>query len=249
MLISSISNKKIKELLELKDKKGRESNRAFIVEGINILKDIPEYISILEYVVRDDISDNEFVPRRGVAVTTVTAKVFSKISDVKTPQGVAAIVSIRDAKFTPNCNALVLDRIRDPGNAGTLIRSAAAFGYKNVFFINGADMYSPKVVRSSMGGLFRLNLFEVNEEDLCEYVKKDKYHISALDAGGVNIQEYVKTYRSGKPNAIIVGNEADGISKTLLNLSDVALSIKMDDGIESLNAGVAGSLAMYILRQ
>jgi TrmH family RNA methyltransferase len=247
MVITSVSNPKIKELIALNDKKVRAMSRTFIAEGINIVKDIPPHVKILEYVAVEGVAPELFCARDGVEIITVSENVFDRISDLKNPQGVAAVAEIPYKKPRNDQNTLILDRVRDPGNVGTLLRSAAAFGFFNAVLIDCADAFSRKVLRSSMGGIFRLNVAEVEEKDIFSLLPKEKYRFLGLDTEGEDISEYKSEILCGENNkkiAVVVGNEADGISDWLRSACDKILSIKMSGQTESLNAAVAGSIAM-----
>jgi TrmH family RNA methyltransferase len=249
MVITSFSNPKIKELIALNDKKVMRETRTFIVEGVNIVKDIPPDIKILEYVAVCGALPELFCPREGVAITTVSADVFGRLSHVKNPRGVIAVAEIPEGRIRKDCNVLILDRVRDPGNVGTLLRSAAAFGFFNAVLINCADVFSQKVLRSSAGGIFRLNIAEVKESDVFGLLPKERYTFFGLDMDGEDISEYERgraNENADKKNVLIVGNEADGISERLLGACDKILSIKMSGGTESLNAAAAGSIAMRV---
>jgi TrmH family RNA methyltransferase len=252
MVITSVSNPKIKELTALNDKKVRAISRTFIVEGINIVKDIPPEIKIREYIAIEGVAPELFCARDGVEIVTVSASVFDRLSDVKTPQGVAAVAEIPDKELKNDKNALILDRVRDPGNVGTLLRSAAAFGFFNAVLIDCADAFSQKALRSSMGGIFRLNVAEVREKDVFGLLHKEEYQFLGLDTAGEEIFKYQSSSQNtetAKKIALVVGNEADGISDWLLSACDKILSIKMSGQTESLNAATAGAIAMHAFFQ
>ncbi|MDR2091182.1 MAG: RNA methyltransferase [Clostridiales bacterium] len=291
MVITSVSNPKIKELIALNDKKVMRETRTFIVEGINIVKDIPPSVKILKYVAVCGIPLAPLSVREGVEIITVSENVFARLSRVKNPQGVAAVAEIPEGRIDDGQNALILDRVRDPGNVGTLLRSAAAFGFFNAVLIDCADACSQKVLRSSMGGVFKLNVIEADEKDIFNFLHREKYRFFGLDAdgediknisefkdgaggkaalrevenisefksevcnksrkaalaGSKNISEFKDERGSGeKKTALIVGNEADGISNFLRGACDGILSIGMSGEMESLNAAVAGSIAMHL---
>ncbi|MDR1939401.1 MAG: RNA methyltransferase [Clostridiales bacterium] len=260
MLITSLSNPKIKDVYALKDKKRRLSARMFIAEGVNLIKDIPANVEILTYVVGENFAKADFKFRAGAEILTVGERVFKKLSDVDTPQEILAVIKMTDSqRVLTDSGILVLDGIRDPGNLGTLFRSAAAFGFLNVVLIDCADAYAPKTVRASMGGIFSLNLREQNRTDALNDVDRGEYTLIGLDMKGESILKYTQnesiprcdkignTTQNPKKYAVIVGGEASGISAELLRRCDKTLSIDMQNAVESLNASVAGSIAMYIL--
>ncbi|MDR3263619.1 MAG: RNA methyltransferase [Clostridiales bacterium] len=248
MLISSVSNPKIKEILALKDKKGRHLMRAFIAEGAKLIADIPNGTDVSQYILREDFNLDTFRFQPEAEILTVSKSVFDKISDVETPQGIAAVVKIAERSSDHSRNALILDRIRDPGNLGTLLRSAAAFDFFNVLLINCADTYSQKTVRASMGGIFKLNITETTDDaEIQKFIPSDIYRFIGLDIGGEEISGFSRCGDTLK-TALIVGSEADGMSDYLSEKCSIELSIGMSNGIESLNAAAAGSIAMFYLR-
>ena len=184
-------------------------------------------------------------------IFTNSESVFKKISDVEAPQGLAAVVRIPNRAFDTGFDALILDRIRDPGNLGSLLRSAAAFNFLNVALLNCADAYSPKTVRASMGGIFRLNILEAAGNGAEDIVFKGRYKIISLDMKGESAEALISGERKlydGRPFALIIGSEADGISGPCLRLAECSASIEMKNGMESLNASAAGAIAMFLLK-
>ena len=138
---------------------------------------------------------------------------------------------------------LILDNIQDPGNMGTLLRTSAATNFKSVLLINCVDIYNDKVLRSTMGGIFRVNCIQIKAEEL-QQLKENNYCIFKADMKGENIFNYSKPV---KPFALVIGNEANGVSQQVSNFCTHTLSIPMQNGVESLNAGVSGSILMYEL--
>ncbi|MDR2047424.1 MAG: RNA methyltransferase [Clostridiales bacterium] len=289
MIITSVSNPKIKEIAALRGKKNPRGSRVFIAEGFKLARDIPPSVKILKYVVLDGAAGTaDFPYREGAEIITASANVFQSLSDVKTPQGILALAEIPEPNGLSDAAALVLDRVRDPGNVGTLLRSAAAFGFLNAALIDCAGVYSPKALRASMGGVFRLSIFQTSEAELFRRLPKNRFYFIGLDADGdrdisellsvnaknaENTDEKMKKRLAGGGDifaqeplnaknanrtppsagerrlALIVGNESGGISERLLRECDVVLSIGMENGVESLNAAAAGSIAMHALRE
>lgn len=176
-------------------------------------------------------------------VITVTDQVFEYLTDEVTPQGVLAVIKIKNvAPRNPISNAIVLDGIQDPGNLGTIIRTAVACDYKDIYLINTVDAYSPKVVRASMSGIYSINLYKCDYDNLFEVLKG--YDLIVSDLDGDNLFDF----KPNKPFAIVIGNEGNGVSEELKRRANHVLTIPMSEKIESLNASVAAALMMYNLR-
>jgi TrmH family RNA methyltransferase len=240
--ITSITNEKVKAVRKLKDKKFRQKEGLFVVEGINILRDIPSSVDIDCFFVEEGIfSEVEgLISAKNAPVYVVSQEVFKSISETVSPSGLVAVVKTPDAKLCGG-NLLVLDRVSDSGNLGTIIRTAAATSFLDILLINCADAYSGKVVRATMGGIFNVNILEVSEDEAVEAIKgRDSY---ALDMGGNSIT----SFKPATPVAIILGSEAHGVSERLLKAANNIASIPMQNGMESLNVAVAGAIAMYNL--
>ena len=244
-LITSTQNQLIKQIKTLKDKEGRSLLSLFIVEGENIVKDIPsnadvKYIFVLDKKVDDfkyildKYKDNQ--------IYAVNDAVMLSISDTKTPAGIIAVVSKKESNFVAGQNVVILDGVSDPGNMGTIIRTCVACGVKDIFAINCVDYTSPKVVRSTMGGIFNVNVIPATYEELLDKLKG--YNWLTLDMNGEDIFHLTKVK---SPFGLIVGSEAHGVSKTLKENCTTILSLPMVGPIESLNAAVSLSVALYTL--
>lgn len=241
MVIESISNAKVKLLRSLYTKKGRNETGLFVVEGVNMVKDIPTSVDVVYYFVSDKKSDilDTFDFNTKAEVITLKDELFERISETITPSGLIAVCKIPTPSDYRNLNKLIiLDGVRDLGNVGTIIRTAGAVGMDSVLLFDSADPYSPKCIRSTMGGIFRVNVVSMEYSDF-EW-NGDVY---LLDMAGVNIFNEVPNDKY----AIVVGSEAKGASVYFRNRANKTLSIPMKNDTESLNAGVSASLSMYIL--
>ncbi len=252
MLITSKDNEIIKHIRKLKDKKERDISNEFIVEGIKMLEEaINEGADIKTVVVCDDCLGNSKIATDLLYeiakenIIYVPEKIFKLISDVKTPQGILAVIKKSDTskiEYTDNL-FLILDNIQDPGNLGTIIRTADSINLKQIIVPKGAaDAYNPKVVRSSMGAIFRVKVIEV--DDLAKAIKemkKNKIKILATDLR-TDKSIYDVTYEK---SAIVIGNEANGVSEKVLELADERIKIPMEGKTESLNAAVATGIILY----
>ena len=170
--------------------------------------------------------------------------VISNLADVKTPQGVVVMLEYhQDVVKTPKHNFLVLDGLQDPGNAGTLIRSALAFGIECVFILDGVKVTNPKLIRSSAGAVFNIPVYNMLRDEFISLAKKENLTLAKTDMKGKNIFEYTLN----EPLGIVIGNEGKGVSEQISKICCVSLTIPMHKGIDSLNAAVSGSIIMALL--
>ena len=236
MLITSTSNDKVKELVKFKNKKYRDDNNIFFVEGKDLCDEaynngLMREIYILDG--KDDIYD-------GIPYTFVSSEVMKKISDMPSITDYFAVCT-KKVEQRPGNRIIILDNIQDPGNLGTIIRSAVAFNFDTIVLsTDTVDLYNPKVVRSTKGMLFNTNIIV---RDLETYLKElDDYIIYGTDVTkGIDIRkEELK-----EKIAIIIGNEGKGISKNIKKYCQKFLYIDMSNECESLNAGVSASILMY----
>ena len=239
MLISSVNNDKIKELAKLKDKKYRDKYDMFFIEGKDLC-DIAYQSGLLREIYILDGYDYIY---EGIPYTYVSYEVMKKISDMASVSGYFGICS-KKVEGELGDKILVLDDIQDPGNLGTIIRSAVAFNFDTIVASYGTvDMYNPKVVRSTKGMLFNENIIV---RDIVSFLKElDGYMIYGTDVrNGVNI----KDENVPKKVAIVIGNEGNGISNDVRKLCHKFIYIDMNEKCESLNAGVSASIIMYEVR-
>ncbi|MBR6737168.1 MAG: RNA methyltransferase [Clostridia bacterium] len=241
MIYSSKQNKLIKSVYSLKDKKGRISQGLYVVEGFKMVLEAISAGAPIERIFGTEEALSK-LNANGYEIVTVSPEVFSYISSEVTPQGVLATVKVPKTKaVAPTKNALVLDGVSDPGNMGTIIRTACAFGFNDIYLVNCTDPYAPKAVRASMSGIYFVNLYKVDYEGL--FSALSGYDILSLDMGG----EDIASVKVSKKFALVVGNEANGLSSEITAKTSKFISIPMREHSESLNAGVAVSIAMYKL--
>lgn len=251
MIISSVHNEIIKQVVSLKQKKTRDELSLFVVEGYKQVLEIPADWVVKFIIISENFSqDHPFIHS---STYTVSENLFKKISGTKTPQGILAVVEKKKydmKKILQNKGIFVIcDNLQDPGNIGTIIRTAEAFSCKGIFLSkNSADVYAEKVIRSTMGTIFNIPVFQ--ECDIVSLIKIFKQKniktlALALD-GSKNLSEIKIDIDTA---AIIVGNEAEGIRKEILDISDEKIKIEMTGKAESLNAAIAAGIAMYTLRQ
>ena len=241
-IITSTQNQYVKQVRLLRDKKFRDKTGLFVVEGGNIFKDMPEGVSV-EYILAteerlDELQKLIFSTRACVYV--VSESVMKTLSDTVTPYGIVAVLKKPENRFgMPKGNALLLDGVSDPGNMGTIIRTAAARGFEDIYLLDCVDVYSPKVVRATLGGLFKVRLVEVKESEAITLLQN--LNSAVLDFGGEDLTEA----QIDSPVLIVTGSEAHGVRDCVLEHSKRILTLPMTNGIESLNAAVATAVAMY----
>lgn len=164
------------------------------------------------------------------------------LSDVKTPQGVCVVLEyIQHIAKPPNKNFLVLDGLQDPGNVGTLIRTAMASGFDEIYLIDSVNETNSKMIRSSAGACFNVKLYSLSREDFICKAKEWKLNLLKTAMTGVNIFKY----KTDKIVGVVIGNEGKGVSEEVSSICNEVVSIPMNEGIESLNAGVSGAIIMY----
>lgn len=238
MVITSVNNEYIKKLCKLKEKKYRDIENKFLVEGYHLVMEAYN-AKLLDSVV---LLEGEKVPIYDIDITYVSNEVMKKLSDVVSGSHIIGIVRKKEDKMVGD-RILILDDIQDPGNLGTMIRSAKTFGFDTIILSkNSVDLYNPKVVRSTQGMLFYVNILVRDLGCFINNLKEDNYVIYGSDVrDGINVREEDIPSKL----AIVIGNEGNGISDEVSKLCDKNLYIKMSDEVESLNAGVAASILMY----
>ena len=250
-IISSKDNEIIKNIRKLKEKKYRDIENSYIIEGIKLIKEaIEEKANIKQIVMCEEFSDDEvdkdtlFELARHNLIN-VTKNVFNLITDVKTPQGIIAVVEKKqnkDANYKEDI-IIALDDIQDPGNLGTILRTVDSANLKQVIVSkNTVDVYNPKVVRSTMGAIFRINIVEA--DDLKEELEKAKSHNYKVMVTSLNAKKNIYDADFNK-KVIVIGNEANGVSKEIQDMADEKVIIPMLGKTESLNASVATSIMVY----
>lgn len=199
----------------------------------------------------DDLSEHgkqvaEKLQNKNVDVEKVESNLFRKLSDTESPQGILAVINVSQLPFPDSANFILIpDQIRDPGNLGTLLRTAAATGVDAVLLPpETTDAFAPKVVRSGMGAHFRLPIHSMTWDEIRQRTQNVQVYLADMDG-----KSYWETDLS-QSLALIIGSEADGASAEAQNLATQKISIPMAKNVESLNAGVAGSVLMFeIVRQ
>lgn len=253
-VITSKDNEAIKNIKKLKEKKYRDQSNQFIVEGIKLVQEaIQEKIKINKIIICEDCANDGTIEKNLMYEIAkydciyVTQNVFSTISDVTNPQGILAVIekkSTNEENIKYNKDLIVvLDGIQDPGNLGTILRTVDSVNLSQIIISNKtADPYNPKVVRSTMGAIYRVNIIQSNDIiKTLKNMKKNKFKVvvTSLDT---NDSIYNIDYNK---KVIVIGNEANGVSKEILELADNKVKIPMLGKTESLNAAVATGIVLY----
>ena len=254
--ITSIKNPLIKEIKSLYRKKERMKSKTFIIEGIKIIEEAIDH----SYSIKNIIYTDKLMNTKGGLEFFETIKdreelifvpdnIFREISDTENPQGVLAIARFRfedldKLKEKENPSLIFLDRLQDPGNMGTIIRTADAFNMDGIIITDGSvDPYNPKVVRATMGSIFRLPIYYIEDSiQGLSYLKENGLRIFSTSLEG-SLPIYDIDYNKGF--ILVIGNESTGVSDEIYSLSDELIRIPMPGRAESLNAGVAASIIMY----
>ena len=235
MLITSVNNSKIKDLVKLKDKKYRDSNNLFFIEGKDIVEEAYKKSLIKELYVLEGTEVIFDIP-----FTYVGYDVMKKISDMESISEYYA-VCYKKRELDIGNRIIILDNIQDPGNLGAIIRSAVAFNFDTVVLSRGCvDLYNPKVVRSTKGMLFNINIIVRELESFINEL--DDYIIYGTDVVNGN---NIKNENIPSKVALVIGNEGRGISDNIKRLCNRFIYIDMNNKCESLNASVAASILMY----
>jgi TrmH family RNA methyltransferase len=259
--ITSPDNSRVKLVRKLSTRKGRTEEKRFTAEGRNLVSEIlsrgmdVDFIMIPEGMMTDSDHEQDGIIKAcaespDITLCEVPSRVFSGLTDAGTGIGMIAVVRMPGYGtelidgLSAEDNVLVLDRIQDPGNMGTLIRTAAAAGYKAVIAISGTvDVYSPKVLRATAGMIFEMPVIYIaGPDELRDILRRNRKRavVTAVDRG---IPYYDADLSKGV--ALIIGNEGRGVSDAIMDMADIRVTIPMKGNVESLNAAVAAAVLMY----
>lgn len=248
-MITSTSNQQIKNIIRLEKKgKARKEQDVFLVEGLRMYQEAPR-----ERIVKTYVSESFYKKEKEMLCDTdleiVEDRVFQSASDTMTPQGVLSIVKqyhykMEDFWKKEHPFFLVLENLQDPGNMGTIFRTAEGAGVDGIFLSKDCvDLYNPKVIRSTMGSIYRMPFLYVDSvTDMVEELKKKKIRVFAAHLKGKNSYDG-EDYLSG--TAFMIGNEGNGLTDELASKADCYVKIPMQGKVESLNAAMAAGILMY----
>ena len=252
-VITSKDNDIVKKIRKLKDKKYRSELGVYVIEGIKVIEEaINENVEIEKIVICEDCTEASIIPQKLMYAIAkynciyVSKKVFEVLTDVVAPQGILAIVRRPEKNEKIDYNAeliLALDGIQDPGNLGTILRTADSVNLNQIIVTkNTADCYNPKVVRSTMGAILRIKIIET--ESLVNTLKEAKKNKFKIVATSLDTQNNIYDIDYNK-KVIVIGNEANGVTKEVQSMADNKVKIPMLGKTESLNASVATGIMLY----
>ena len=249
--ISSLNNPKVKLWYHLKSKKGREETGLYLIEGYKLVEEAVLFKKIESLIIEEgtDIPERIFhdEKNRDFPIIEVSAGIIKKLSDTKAPQGIIAIIKKEtgnvDDLIAKNNSFLLIDEIQDPGNFGTIIRSADAAGIGVIILGKGSvELHNPKVIRASMGSVFHLPVVEADLQEILIKLKEKGIYI--IGTSPYAEKKYFEIDLK-KPVAVLVGNEANGLAGDRINSVDDMVSIPLIGNAESLNVATATTLILY----
>lgn len=252
-VITSITNAQVKRVIQLNKKsKVRREDHCFVAEGLKLFRETPEKLRenvfVSETFLNEHRSDDTL---KGISFETVSDPVFERMCDTKTPQGILTVAGMpeytREQLLGGSGRAplvMILEDLQDPGNLGTILRTAEGAGVTGIFMSSRtADVFQPKVIRSTMGSIYRVPFRREDDlADVCNWLKGKRVRIFAAHLKGKNTY-CGEDYTGG--TAFLIGNEGNGLSDVLSAKADVLIRIPMEGKVESLNAAVASALLMY----
>lgn len=254
-MISSPHNPKLKLIRALQGRaKERRETGAFLAEGVRLVEEAVNSNWSMRFVLFDETlngrgrSQVESLRSRGVDVEEVSTSLMKSLSETESPQGILAVLELTQLPITNSPTFILIpDQIRDPGNLGTLLRTAVAAGVQAVLLPpETTDAFAPKVLRAGMGAHFRLPIHSMTWDEIKRFCESANQRVYLADMDGQSCWEMDLR----QPLALIIGNEAGGASESARKLANQKIGIPMNGNIESLNAGVAGSVLMFeVVRQ
>ncbi|MDD6224609.1 MAG: RNA methyltransferase [bacterium] len=246
MIITSLENDKIKNYIKLKEKKYRDFNHQFLIEGLHLIEEAQKENLVDELIVEIGCDIGWNLP-----TIQVTREIIKKLSSLDNPPSPTILAichkKVEDLDFKNKI--LLLDNIQDPGNLGTIIRSSKAFNVDTIILSEDTvDLYNPKVIRSTQGIMFHINIVRKDLKEVISFLKKEKVPIYGTNVEtGIDIQTL--SSNDTEKYALIMGNEGQGVKKEILDLCDQYIYISMNEEVESLNVGVATSILLYELNR
>lgn len=240
--IISRQNTEIKAVDRLKNAKDRREQGRFIAEGLRTIETLMTKYKPIQVYATEQFYATHAMPVSKDRLTLVPDSVMEKISTTSTPAGIVAVFALPENPINPLTSGLVLARITNPGNMGTLIRTAAAMNKKSVVVVEGTDIWSPKVVQATAGALALVDIYELSWQELLAH--KGPVPLCALVVKGGSAPEQLKLQHA----LIVVGNEAEGLPNEWIDICELKCTLNMPGNTESLNAAIAGSIVLYLAR-
>ncbi len=262
-VLTILTANEIKLFASLKQKKYRDEYGKYLIEGFHLIEECLNSAHELEYIIlRNDIGIKghpeilKIISKNRTIVEPLHEKLFNKLIDTESSQGIVGVVKHPETKYSSKEHDIILalDRINDPGNLGTIIRTAYWFNIPQILLSNGsADPYNPKVIRSTQGGIFHTTITE--DAELAQELKKlqrEGYsvYLFTLDAKKT-LTQIIQSAKSGQSakSVLVFGSESHGISKELLDMDFERVKIEGYSGSESLNVAIASAIALYEFRK
>ena len=256
-MITSTSSSQVKHVISLLSKaKERKKNNEYVVEGIRMVSEVPADLLVKIYMSERFQNNNseyvkELVKKQGISddsIEIVADNVFDRMSQTQTPQGIMAVVRMKDNSLSDmlsgNPLLILVENLQDPGNLGTIIRMGEGAGVTGVIMSpNTVDIYNPKTIRSTMGSIFRVPFIYVQDfgEAVSECQKSGvKVYAAHLDGKNTYLGEDYST-----PTAFLIGNEGNGLTDDITKQADTLIRIPMEGEVESLNAAIACTILTY----
>lgn len=248
--IESKSNSLFKDLKKLKDKKKyREEKKQYIIEGFRFVKEAIKANVCLESIIITEgfySKEKDFIDsinEQGLKIIIMSKILLNELCDTENPQGIIAVVHINDKVLKEGNTVILVDKVQDPGNMGTIIRTAHAVGARGIITTKGTvDIYNDKVLRSSMGSIFYVSVIEDYDLQIVKNLKEEGYRLLVSSLQGEN--NFFEENLRGDV-IIAVGNEGNGVSDEIYDISDIKVKIPMPGHSESLNVAIATSVMMY----
>lgn len=242
-MITSRDNNVFKMLKQLKKDK-----QYLFLDNPKLVEEASSAGFEIEYAIVADTAkcDFDYITKNAKQIATMSSSLFDSFTTTCTSQGIVGVVKNKQQKMEkPQGNFLILDNLQDPGNVGTLLRSALGAGFSDVYLIDCVNILNEKLVRSSMGAVFKLNIYESSKEEFLNFFSKkfEKSNIFVADMSGENVFSTQVDSQFG----IILGNEGNGVSKEMYQIANKVVKIPMKNNLESLNVAVAGSILMFEL--
>lgn len=240
--IASINNEYIKYLAALKDKKNRNKEEKYLIEGYHLVEEAYKAGVLIQILMTDEINKYDDIEK-----IRVNEKIIEKLSTTKSPQKIIGVCKFKNKNIIIGDKLLLLDNINDPGNMGTIIRTSLGFDISTVLISEDCvDIYNEKSIRSSQGSIFHANIIKAD-------LKKEIINLKekGIKIIGTSLQSSIplREIRNVDKYAILLGNEANGVKQELQEMTDLNIKIEINEKLESLNVAVAGAIVMYYLNK
>lgn len=244
-MITSVKNEKVKAWKKLQKRKERFHTKTFLVEGFHLLQEAKNSDwNIKEIIVQEGGELPSWCDE--FEITVVSDHVFEQITETKSPQGIAAIIQMKEMEKVVGKHTLLIDSIQDPGNLGTIIRTADAAGFDGVILGNGTvDLYNDKVIRATQGSIFHIPIYQKDLQEVIPELKADGFSIWATALEGATLYNEVSI---DSKVAIVLGNEGAGVHQEIINQADNIVKIPIFGQAESLNVSIAAGILMYYVK-